>query len=93
MFLRNFSFLISGEGSFSTVYLGESIAQQGGWVAIKVVDKIDLLKTKKIGNPGCDPDQVRAHHMFSRILNFPFVIGFLKKKCLFNKNSCCFGIL
>ena len=39
------------------MYLGESIAQQGGWVAIKVVDKIDLLKTKEIGNPGCDPDQ------------------------------------
>ena len=39
------------------MYLGESIAQQGGWVAIKVVDKVDLLKTKEIGNPGCDPDQ------------------------------------
>ena len=65
------------------MYLGESIAQQGGWVAIKVVDKVDLLKTKKIGNPGCDPDQVRAHHMFSRILNFLFVIGFLKKKLSF----------
>ena len=39
------------------MYLGESIAQQGGWVAIKVVDKIDLLKTKEIGNPGCHPDQ------------------------------------
>jgi len=48
---------ILGEGSFSTVYLGESISQKGGWVAIKVVDKIDLLKTKEIGNPGCDPDQ------------------------------------
>ena len=25
--------------------------------SLKVVDKIDLLKTKEIGNPGCDPDQ------------------------------------
>ena len=39
------------------MYLRESIAQQGGWVAIKVVDKVDLLKTKEIGNHGCDPDQ------------------------------------
>ena len=48
-----FSFL--GEGSFSTVYLAESKAQKGGWVAIKVVEKIDLLKTKKIVNP-TNPD-------------------------------------
>ena len=39
------------------MYLGESISQKDGCVAIKVVDKIDLLKTKEIGNPGCDPNQ------------------------------------
>ena len=39
----------SGQGSFSTVYLAESRAQRRGWVAIKVVEKRNLLKnTKKI---------------------------------------------
>jgi hypothetical protein len=35
---------------------------------------------------------VRAHHMFSRILNFLFVIDFSRKSCIFNKNcsSTCF---
>ena len=45
------SFIFSGEGSFSTVYLGESLTSKGGWVAIKVVEKHNLLKTKKIPNP------------------------------------------
>lgn len=40
-----------GEGSFSTVYLAECRANKGGWVAIKVVQKCNLLKTKKIANP------------------------------------------
>ena len=32
---------------------------------------------------------VRTHHMFSRILNFLFVIFFFSRKsCLFNKNDC-----
>ncbi len=43
--------LFAGEGSFSTVYLAESRAQKGGWVAIKVVEKSNLLKTKKIPTP------------------------------------------
>ena len=30
------------------------------------------------------PDHVRTHHMFSRILNFLFVIVFSRKKCLSN---------
>ena len=39
-------------------------------------------------------DNVRVHHMFSRILNFLFVIVFSKKKrCLFEKNSNYIGIL
>lgn len=33
------------------MYLGESKAQKGGWVAIKVVAKANLLKTKKIHSP------------------------------------------
>ena len=42
-------FFFSGQGSFSTVYLAESRAQRRGWVAIKVVEKRNLLKnTKKI---------------------------------------------
>ena len=32
------------------------------------------------------PDQVRAHHMFLRILKFLFVIIFSRKICLFDKN-------
>ena len=44
-------FQLSGEGSFSTVYLGESRVTKGGWVAIKVVQKHNLLNTKKIPNP------------------------------------------
>ena len=35
-----------------------------------------------------EPDFVRAHHMFSRILNFLFVIVFSRKKsCLFDQNK------
>lgn len=48
--IRKFD-LIAGEGSFSTVYLAECRAEKGGWVAIKVVEKCNLLKTKKIPNP------------------------------------------
>ena len=34
----------------------------------------------------CGPTKkVRAHYMFSRILNFLFVIDFLRKSCLFDK--------
>ena len=36
---------------------------------------------------------VRAHHMFSRILNFLFVIVFLRKECLFDKNNIYIGIV
>ena len=33
-----------------------------------------------------DDDYVRAHHMFSQILNLLFIIGgFLDKNCLFDK--------
>ena len=50
----NCFYSILGEGSFSTVYLGESRAHQGGMVAIKVVEKHSLLKTKSIPNPNTD---------------------------------------
>ena len=30
------------------------------------------------------PDYVRAHHMFSRILNFLFIIGFFEKEIVFS---------
>ena len=33
------------------MYLGESRVTKGGWVAIKVVQKHNLLKTKRIPNP------------------------------------------
>ena len=36
---------------------------------------------------------VRTHHMFSRILNFQFVIVFSRKKCLFGTNNIQIGIL
>ena len=36
---------------------------------------------------------VRAHHMFSRILNFLSVIIFSKKKCLFDTQNNYIGIL
>ena len=39
---------VLGEGSFSTVYLAESLAERGGYAAIKVIQKTDLMKTKKI---------------------------------------------
>ena len=39
---------VLGEGSFSTVYLAESLVERGGYAAIKVVQKTDLTKTKKI---------------------------------------------
>ena len=39
---------VLGEGSFSTVYLAESIIERGGYAAIKVIQKGDLMKTKKI---------------------------------------------
>ena len=44
---------------------------------------------------GVDIHHVRAHHMFSRILNFLFVIVivFSRKSCLFNKNNSSIGIL
>ena len=50
MWKINVHISFSGEGSFSTVYLAESRIQKGGWVAIKVVRKDNLLKTKKIPN-------------------------------------------
>ena len=37
-------------------------------------------------------DEVRAHHMFSRTLNFLFVIVFYEKKSLFNKSNSYIGI-
>ena len=43
--------LFSGEGSFSTVYLAESKAHKNGFVAVKVVNKSNLLNTKNIPNP------------------------------------------
>ncbi len=49
-----FFIFVAGEGSFSTVYLAESKAQKGGWVAIKVVEKRNLLKTKRIPTPDDD---------------------------------------
>ena len=39
---------VLGEGSFSTVYLAESKLERGGFAAIKVVQKADLIKTKQI---------------------------------------------
>ena len=39
---------VLGEGSFSTVYLAESLSEPGGYAAIKVIQKVDLMKTKKI---------------------------------------------
>ena len=42
---------------------------------------------------GVDIHHVRAHHMFSRILNFLFVIVFSRKSCLFDKNDSYIGIL
>ena len=39
---------VLGEGSFSTVYLAESVYERGGYAAIKVIQKTDLMKTKKI---------------------------------------------
>ena len=39
---------VLGEGSFSTVYLAESLVEKGGYAAIKVIQKTDLMKTKKI---------------------------------------------
>ena len=41
-------FCPSGKGSFSTVYLAESRAEKSSWVAIKVVEKHNLLQTKNI---------------------------------------------
>ena len=35
----------------------------------------------------------QAHYMFSRILNFLFVIVFWEKKCFFKKNNSYIGIL
>ena len=58
IFTFHIKFYFSGEGSFSTVYLGESRAEKSAWVAIKVVEKCNLLKTKKIPNPlETTPDQ------------------------------------
>ena len=39
---------VLGEGSFSTVYLGESLVERGGYAAIKVIQKSDLIHTRKI---------------------------------------------
>ena len=39
---------VLGEGSFSTVYLAESLVEKGGYAAIKVIQKVDLKNTKKI---------------------------------------------
>ena len=40
------------------------------------------------------PDYVRVHHMFSRILNFLFVIVSLgKRRCHFGQNTSYIGIL
>ena len=44
-------FQLSGEGSFSTVYLGESRVTKGGWVAIKVVAKTQFIEHQKDPQP------------------------------------------
>ena len=47
------------------MYLGESRVTKGGWVAIKVVQKHNLLKTKRIPNPldgeDCGQDDQDLH--------------------------------
>ena len=46
--------------------MAESKAQKGGWVAIKVVEKIDLLKTKKIvnpTNPDSETESINGNHI------------------------------
>ena len=48
------------------MYLAESKAQKGGWVAIKVVEKVDLLKTKKIANPAnseSETESINENHI------------------------------
>ena len=46
-----------------------------------ITDSEDIVKLAKPG----DYYQVCAHHMFSRILNFLFVILFPRKNCLFGR--------
>ena len=50
--------LFPPQGSFSTVYLAESSLEKGGFAAVKVVQKGDLVKTRKI-------PKVRGHHSHS----------------------------
>ena len=50
------------------------------------INPLKLAETR-LENRKMRPHMVRAHHMFSRILNFLFVIDFLRKSYLFNKNN------
>ena len=54
-------------------------------------DFCDLALVESDDNESEDDAQesnyVRTHHMFSRILNFLFVIVFSRKSCLLNKNN------
>ena len=57
---------------------------------LKITDEIKQLSPTNLKISVSSPDSnynfVRTHHMFSRILNFLFVIVFSRKNCLFYKN-------
>ena len=51
-----------------------------------LLQKLNSISEKKAALEDSEKNnKVRAHHMFSRILNFLFVIVFSRKNCLFDK--------
>ena len=53
-----------------------------------LLQKLNSISEKKAALEDSEKNnKVRAHHMFSRILNFLFVIVFSRKSCLFDKTQ------
>ena len=50
------------------------------------INPLKLAETR-LENRKMRPHMVRAHHMFSQILNFQFVIAFPRQNCPFNKKN------
>ena len=80
---------------YVTIIQGKNLKTFGGGTNIAKPDAFILgyLLPKRTMATMRKTCYVRTHHMFSRILNFLFVIIFQKKGGLFDQNNSFIGIL